>query len=78
MNMSDERGSGRLYCKILESVTQDFTNKIEAVICADEAALQSLNARFTGFFNRLTYLISLTNILQMWVETPLALANISI
>ncbi|GAA6619403.1 hypothetical protein NUACC26_052160 [Scytonema sp. NUACC26] len=78
MNMSDERGSGRLYCKTLESATQDFTNKIEAVICASEAVQQFVNARFTGFINQLTCLISSTDILQMWVETPLPFANISV
>ncbi|KYC35974.1 hypothetical protein WA1_40210 [Scytonema hofmannii PCC 7110] len=78
MNMSDERGSGRLHCEILESATQDFTNKIEAVISATGTVQQALNTRFTGFLNQLAYLTSSTDILQMWVETPLPFANISV
>ncbi len=78
MNMSDERGSGRLHCKILESATQNFTNKIEAVISATETVQQALSARFTGFLNQLTCLTSSIDILQMWVETPLPFANISV
>ncbi|MUH01150.1 hypothetical protein F7734_56350 [Scytonema sp. UIC 10036] len=74
--MSDERGSGRLHCEMLESATQDFTNKIEAVISATETVQQVLNARLTCFLNQLACLTSAIDILQMWVETPLPFANI--
>lgn len=78
MNISDERGSGRLHCEMLESVTQDFTNKNEAVISARETVQQALNARFTRFLNKLACLTSSGGNLQMWVETPLPFAIISV
>ncbi len=76
MNISDERGSGRLHCEMLKSATQDFTNKIETVISVGETVQQALNARFTLFLNQLACFTSSADILQMWVETPLAFANI--
>lgn len=76
MNMSDERGSGRLYCKMLESANKYSTTKSQTVISAWETVTQALTARCTQFLDTLGSLASIVDILQMWVETPLAVAKV--
>ncbi|WP_460200662.1 hypothetical protein [Scytonema sp. NUACC21] len=74
--MSDERGSGRLYCKMLESAKKHSSTKIQTVISAWEIVTRAFTARYTQSLYILGSLASSVDILQMWVETPLAVAQI--